>query len=325
MVRTAITADQLEQMRQGKISEDERKTLFVGSDLTGADLSGVNLSYYDFTDALLFKTNLSGCELFGANLTNADATGANFDHSNCTEAIFYRTGLGHTSFKQSILFNADMRGATLTSAAISSSDFRKVDLTNARLRDVTLIDSDLTGAAIVNVDLCNGVVDNTEFREANLCDSHLRGVTGYKTAGWIGTDIRQVNFAGAYRIRREIVDQNFLDEFRTQNRFHEFIYRVWWLTSDCGRSMGRWTILVFLEILFFSILYNFIAIDYGLYPTFFSPFYFSVVTMTTLGFGEVVPMSVPAQIIVSIQVLSGYIMLGGLLAILTNKLARRAD
>ena len=58
----------------------------------------------------------------------------------------------------------------------------------------------------------------------------------------------------------------------------------------------------------------------------FNALYFSVVTFTTLGFGDVSPnlANRTAQVVVMAQVVIGYIMLGGLVSILANKLARRA-
>ncbi|MEM9693958.1 MAG: ion channel [Myxococcota bacterium] len=50
-----------------------------------------------------------------------------------------------------------------------------------------------------------------------------------------------------------------------------------------------------------------------------------MVTMTTLGFGDAIPASTGAQALVIIQVITGYVMLGGLLSLLSNKMARRAE
>ena len=47
-------------------------------------------------------------------------------------------------------------------------------------------------------------------------------------------------------------------------------------------------------------------------------------TFTTLGFGDVTPKTLLAEIIVGAEVFIGYIMLGGLISIFANKLARRA-
>ena len=75
----------------------------------------------------------------------------------------------------------------------------------------------------------------------------------------------------------------------------------------------------------FTGFYHFVGIDYGPYPTKISPLYFSVVTLTTLGFGDAVPQTIGGQIVVMLEVSTGYIMLGGLLSIFSNKLARRGD
>jgi len=53
--------------------------------------------------------------------------------------------------------------------------------------------------------------------------------------------------------------------------------------------------------------------------------YYSIVTLTTLGYGDVVPASAPAQVLATIQAVLGYVGLGGFLSILANKMARRAD
>ena len=74
----------------------------------------------------------------------------------------------------------------------------------------------------------------------------------------------------------------------------------------------------------FAVAYLFVAIDYGDHETVLSPVYFSVVTFTTLGFGNALPTTVSAQIVVIAEVIAGYVMLGGLLSLISNKLARRA-
>jgi voltage-gated potassium channel Kch len=55
-----------------------------------------------------------------------------------------------------------------------------------------------------------------------------------------------------------------------------------------------------------------------------SMIYYSVVTFTTLGFGDIVPKTPGAAWLVMVEVILGYIMLGGLISILATKLARRS-
>ncbi len=134
-----------------------------------------------------------------------------------------------------------------------------------------------------------------------------------------------VDVRGAYLVRRHIMDENYLDEFRRQNRMTASLYWLWWATSDCGRSLFRWTAWVGVLILIYGSLYMLVDIDFGKHETVFSPMYYSIVTITTLGYGDVVPASLPAQVLAVSEALMGYVGLGGLLSIFAQKMARRAD
>jgi len=52
---------------------------------------------------------------------------------------------------------------------------------------------------------------------------------------------------------------------------------------------------------------------------------YSFVTLTTLGYGDAMPASMVGQILAVSEALCGYIGLGGLLSIFTQKMARRAE
>jgi CBS domain containing-hemolysin-like protein len=56
----------------------------------------------------------------------------------------------------------------------------------------------------------------------------------------------------------------------------------------------------------------------GRSPTWFTPYYFSIVTFKTLGFGDVVPKNLAAETWLTIEVVIGYI------AIFETKWARRS-
>ncbi|MCB2187666.1 MAG: hypothetical protein KQJ78_14690 [Deltaproteobacteria bacterium] len=51
--------------------------------------------------------------------------------------------------------------------------------------------------------------------------------------------------------------------------------------------------------------------------------YFSVVTFTTLGFGDITPITWVASLLVMVEVVIGYIMLGGLISIFATLLVKR--
>lgn len=78
----------------------------------------------------------------------------------------------------------------------------------------------------------------------------------------------------------------------------------------------------------FGIVYALIGPNYFDLPkdyTCFSFFYYSIVTFTTLGFGDITPTTLCTELLVMIEVILGYIMLGGLISIFGNILARRND
>ena len=99
---------------------------------------------------------------------------------------------------------------------------------------------------------------------------------------------------------------------------------MWWLTSDCGRSFTRWGLLTALVAILFAGVYRFVGVDFGPNETVLSPLYFSVVTLTTLGYGDVLPTTTAAQVVVMCETITGYVMLGGLLAMFSSTFARRA-
>ena len=140
--------------------------------------------------------------------------------------------------------------------------------------------------------------------------------------------------------KRHVADQQFIRAFKEQ---HPFWGQVWRWSSDYGRSLALWALWSLLIATFFAFLYmlptswfpkglhnwtpqfhQVSGTDAGLPLTFWKSFYFSIVTFTTLGFGDVVADNTLARIFVTLEVIFGYIMLGGLISIFANKLASRS-
>ena len=101
------------------------------------------------------------------------------------------------------------------------------------------------------------------------------------------------------------------------------MFWLWEVTSHCGRSIGLWTLWSLLIAIIFGFLHvghiKITSVD-----NWYTPFYFSVVTFTTLGFGDVQPADWVGQLYITLEVILGYVMLGGLISIFANKLARRS-
>lgn len=306
-----------------------------GIDLSGQDLRGVNLSRCDLSGATLSKCNLAsanlswtqlkGSSLFKASLQECECLNADLTGADLTECQAQRAGLGRANLTEAVLLGGDFCQATFGNACLYHADFRAAKLRGARIRDADLSHANFAAADLRGADFQSSLVNDADFSDSDLREAHLKGIKGFMKANWLGTDIRSVDFCGAYMVRRFIMDENYLYEFRTQNWVSSLLYKIWWVTSDCGRSFLRWGLWTIGVALLFALLYRFLEVDYGDHPTGFSPLYYSFVTLTTLGYGDVVPASLAAQIASVIEVVVGYVALGGLLSIFATKMARRAE
>lgn len=287
----------------------------TGADLTGANLKDTNLCWAKLNHTNLYQAQLASCELIGAELQHASANECNAKNA----------GLGAANLSHASFINADLQNATLSKTKAIQADFRAANFSTARMTEASLNGANFTRADLRKCDLKGSDVLGANFQLADLREARILGIVNFAKADWVGVDIRQVDLRGAYLIKRHISDANYLYEFRTRSRRHRLLYWLWWLTSDCGRSLSRWTACILFITFLFGCFYSMVDLDFGDHETPFSPFYFSVVTLTTLGFGDVVPASLAAQILAVIQALLGYLGLGGLLSILSNKMTRRAE
>jgi len=235
------------------------------------------------------------------------------------------TGFGGANLTGAALRDAKMGGSSFTQAIVRGANFRAADLRGARMREADLRDAELWRADLREADLSESCVSGAVFSHADLRGARISDLTGFENADWIGVDIRDLDLRGAVLIRRFVLDENYLHEFRSRGRGAALLHAAWSITSDCGRSFVRWSLWTALVIVLFGLLYTAVEIDYGEHPTPLSSLYFSVVTLTTLGYGDVLPASLPAQILVIIEVVVGYLALGGLMSIFANKMARRAE
>lgn len=295
-----------------------------GLDLSGAIFDGASLIGCNLSGTRLVSADLSGAILQGADLTETELLQATLSGADLSNAVLDRAGLGHVNAVNAVFFGVRCHGATLTGADLTGCDFRASTMQLCRARGATLIDADFTNATVTEVDLGEASLGKTSFRGTDLAGSRLYGITGYKTCDWVNAATHDVDFTGAYLVRRHVQDENYLHEFRNQSARHQRLYQIWSITSDCGRSLSRWAIWTVLVALIYAAAYTQVEIDWGDYQTPLSPFYYSVVTFTTLGYGDVLPGSTAAQILVITEVIMGYFSLGGMMSILSDKMARRA-
>jgi len=293
---------------------------FSGADLRGADLSGANLIGARFVGA-----DLRDVSLHDACLEDADFTGANLEGAHLEQVDAQRAGFGKAKLRGATFFRANLDHACLIEADLRDCDLRLAHLARARLCRARLDAADLGRAVLRDADLSEASVHHTHFRGADLRRSRLRQLRRFESADFVHTDVRDVDFSGAYLLRRHVIDQNYLAEFRERSTINGAVYWLWWITSDCGRSALRWAGWTVVILLAFGFGYSRFPgdFDYGDHETPLSPYYFSVVTLTTLGFGDVLPATVAGQALVIAEVCVGYLMLGGLISLFASKMGTR--
>ena len=96
---------------------------------------------------------------------------------------------------------------------------------------------------------------------------------------------------------------------------------IWEITCGYGENLWRWSFMCF------CILFGFTAIycSFGLIApvtSYFDYFYFSLVTFTNFGYGDIHPCGVIAKILVSVEFVLGIFMLGMLLTYISRRFFR---
>lgn len=137
------------------------------------------------------------------------------------------------------------------------------------------------------------------------------------------------------RLKRYIDDEQWIESWRKNPKgrwWREPLFWLWELMSHCGRSICLWIGWSAVFALVFAFIYRcfgnksivFSISKLGEELGFREYLYYSVVTFTTLGFGDIVPRTNWARLVVGVEVVLGYVMLGGLISIFANKFARRS-
>jgi len=296
-------------------------------DLRDAELENMNLENVNLAEADLEKANFSFANFKNANLAFSNLENANFSFANFEGA----------NFTAADLENAHLEDANLVGARFSGANLKKAILANSNLKNAYLADAHLEGTILSAANFRNANLSSVTYDQKLLWK--LVKTTGFSLKKlWrqrddilLDTTVRckGVNAAtcyGSQQFKIFLQDQDFLEEF-LEKKWGRKIFFIWWLFADCGRSLGRWAGWSLLLALLFAMLYWFLGSNsfdtQHLQFNFFTMFYYSVVTFTTLGFGDIIPKTTTAALCVTVEVILGYVMLGGLITIFASKLSRR--
>lgn len=285
-------------------------------DLSGADLNSANLNQVNLRGAILSGADLEWAHLQGADLREATLVGASLQGAFLGGADLRGAKGSWLAFNQGGGSWVDRHG----SASSHGVNLRGAHLEEADLREADLREADLYGASLVGADL-----RRADLRSANLEQANVTGVRfchDCRQQAFFG--LRLSTCYGNQMFKSYAEGQIFLEEYR---QAHPGWFWLWWLTSDCGHSLLRWAGWSACFALTFGLAFFLMGPAHfkadNLPFTLPTMLYFSGVTFTTLGFGDINPRTEAAAALVMLEVTMGYIMLGGLISILAIKLSRR--
>ncbi len=279
-------------------------------DLDDTDLRNVNLCSYNLRGARLNNADLRGAELYGSDLSDASLWGANLN------------GIGDRT---------DLRGADLRGADFLGADLRQTDFGMANPRGegtgTNLSYADFKLAYLDGADLSGADITGTGFRGASLMGADVRGVIYDRKL--MDGNYRGIRIDGCYGdavFKRDAQDQDYIDtlEPRCRRGWRKLLFS-WWRFTDYGRSIPSVALVAITCMIAFGCLFYIPGVTTHTTKGFdITPLYFSIVTFTTLGYGDVSANNTFGQCLVAVEVALGYITLGLLLAILANTVARRS-
>ena len=199
-----------------------QRALLTFHDLSGLDLSGVNLREAEMTGIKFRNTNLAsaqlqeaemfGADLGGANMRAADLTrpdlrGAFLKGADLTEAKLIRTDLREGTLarydenRNTVAVAVDDAGSDLGEVTARRVDFSQSKLANAFVEQTDFTDAILRNASFHSADLRHSVFDRAMMQGADLSQTNLGGASfkqaNLKNANFFGADTEDTNFEGA--------------------------------------------------------------------------------------------------------------------------------
>jgi hypothetical protein len=309
LLRCSEKKDMTEWNQWRKAHPDE-DILLERADLDNAHLEAADLQYADLRHARLQGAHLVNAVLNGAKLRHAHLDGANLRFAHIEGA-----GLRHAHLEGTSLWGAHLEGADLSYSHLEDAILRLCYLEGTRF-DASIVD----GSTLLwksNAD------KHTDFRGVGL--------------GNLQYNIRRMNWEDWYK----------------QHPNLKWLVKLFWLISDYGMSTKRIVATFFILAFIFAAVYfiwglvdppgivsnlfalegtnkgvyTYAIVDYSkieqqpaepldvpLSTAFFRVLYFSIVTQTTLGFGDLYanPQRITGHILLSLQVILGYVLLGAL-------------
>jgi len=317
------------------------EALLHGAHLEGANLYRAHLERADLSDANLEGANLNEVHLEGVILIGANLKGANLWEAHLEGAVFRGAHLEEANLYRAHLEGADFSNAKLINANLSYSFLEKTLFSeNTQLNDVHILHADLKNSYIkrASKNMDEVVIEEREKEFDDAKEVYLSIKNYFREEG-------MYEVSGKYYYRemlmaRKIAWEN-IKSFKWNKKeiikSHKRLCREWtsWFVSKMmdlltgygekpTRVVAWWfgIVSVFGAIyyLFKGIMNHPNALAYK--PSPLESIYFSVVSFTTLGFGDFQPKPGVFQIVASIEAFLGALFIALFIFVFTRKMIR---
>lgn len=208
-------------------------------------------------------------------------------------------------------------------------DLRGFNFSNKNISHLNLTNCDFFRADFYKADCSYSDFSNSWLSEANLKSANfqwckmtkviLDNVNYNEKTNFNGVDLSSINFTMSTLFQDLALSQQRISDLKRQN---PFLAKVLSVTTDYGRSLSRWLLWCIGMIVLFAIIYSKFDLTIStqaIHPNIWNNLYFSIVTFTTVGYGDITPIDGIGKTIAMFEIGMGYLMGGLLIAILTKK------
>ncbi|AZA91772.1 voltage-gated potassium channel [Chryseobacterium nakagawai] len=296
-----------------EISFTDFAFLYQGKSYTLQDFSNIFPTSKINGKADLIGVNLENIQIYNACIINCMFYSANFNNSDFQDVTLVETSFLNSSFKKArLVMIKAYNGSTLSGINVSGSYVHAIVLDEAVLG--------INGMEFTEISYfkllwwsCFNIFSRLEF------NSKGEQTTFYANSISQGSSTELIKFIEYVKWFQYVYKMLHKSERLPLSSRIGFFFEV--LTTKYWRSFSVLGCFSLILNLIFATIYLIIADDFnnGTH-TFLGSFYYSIVTFTTLGYGDIFPKTDIARMIVTVEVLMGYVILGLFVFLLSKKI-----
>lgn len=325
------------------------KCHFIDCEFRNFDFSGTQI-----TNCYFERVNFTNCSFGGASFEVCFLEGVLFKDCISREGVIERFGKKQvnncqTQFRTCILDEVRFRDCYFVSAYYSECNFDTVFFETNNLYGAYFNNCEFIFAYIYNCNLCSAEFNVCSFSICDLINCEVNNETDFSTT----INEYDKEYLGAHSLYEQVYKL-----FRTRG-YNDIASVYFWKARECElkSSTGWRKIKLFTQkliwgygekplqvllsslilILVFAILYLFFGVNYpsafvtnqeirytqfSLIFKFLYCIYFSIITFTTLGYGDITPYSAFSKFLASIEALTGVIFMAIFTASLYKKISK---